>query len=284
MIVAMVLAGIFFGNPQTAPLLYLKAAIVAIAYTGIAMIHNDILDIEIDKINAPDRVLPAGRVTKKEAFIYMFILFVIGTVTGFFLSWESIPIMLLTLILSLLYNSKLKKFGFVGNVTVGLTATSAFLYGEAVANKWDNFWPILNWNASIYLFLISAFLNTGREVCKGIMDTEGDSKYGVRTIAVLYGKKTASIFVLVLTLIALILTFIPIYLTIFGPVFYIAVLAFIILFLFIGIPLIKEPEYNNAKRYKDKLHPLMLMTLVLIIIDIIIQNIGWYDYLPWFGS
>lgn len=281
MIAAMALAGIFFGNPATPVYNYFLALVVAISYTGIAMIHNDILDIEIDKINAPDRALPSGRVSKQQAFLYMVILFVIGTAAGIPLSWEPALIMLLTLILSVLYNARLKKLGFIGNLTVGLTATSAFLYGDAVASGWNNFWPFINWNASIYLFLISAFLNTGREVCKGIMDTEGDEKYGVRTIAVLYGKKKASVFVLFLTGIALILTFLPIVLGVFGPVFYVALVAFVILVLMIGIPLYNTPDYDHAKRYKDKLHPLMLLTLLLIIIDLIFKNLGWYSYLPW---
>jgi len=267
MVASMALAGIWFGNQNSPWFIYFLGVIVAISYTGIAMIHNDILDIEIDKINAPHRALPSGRVTKQEALIYMIILFVIGTICGLFLTPESILIMGLTLVLSLSYNARLKKMGFIGNLAVGITATSAFLYGDAAANGWNNFWPFFNWTASIYLFTISAFLNTSREVCKGIMDTEGDAKYGVQTIAVLYGKKVASVFVLVLVGFALGMTIIPIVNGTFRWVFYIGLAAFVVLILMIGIPLLKNPNYETAKRFKNWLHPMMLLMLILIVVD-----------------
>ncbi len=270
MVSAMALAGVFFGNPNSPLTTYVLAVVVATSYTGIAMIHNDLLDIDIDRINAPNRALPSGRVSKKEAVIYMIILFVIGSISGAFLSPESALIMVLTLVLSLSYNARLKKMGFVGNLTVGITATSAFLYGDAAASGWDNFWPFINWTASIYLFIISAFLNTGREVCKGIMDTKGDAKYGVQTIAVLYGKKVAAYFVLVLVGFALSMTIIPVLNGVFGWIFYIGLAAFIVLILVIGIPLVRNPNYQTAKRFKNWLHPLMLLMLILIVIDKIV--------------
>ncbi|KKK47750.1 hypothetical protein LCGC14_3152020, partial [marine sediment metagenome] len=112
------------------------------------MVHNDIIDLDIDKINAPHRALPSGKVSLKQAKIYAIVLFIIGTIAGLGVgSLEAIIIMSITLILSLLYNSKLKQLGFLGNITVGVTATSAFLYGDAIVSGWDHFWPISTWNA-----------------------------------------------------------------------------------------------------------------------------------------
>ncbi len=277
MIIAMTVAGMWFGNPTfsypSTLINYLLGIVVVIAYTGIAMIHNDILDIEIDKINAPDRALPSGRVSKKSALIYMTLLFSIGTAFGVFLRYESVILMFLTLILSLLYNWKLKKTGFVGNLIVGYTATSAFIYGDAVVAGFTHFWPPQNWNASVYLFLISALLNTSREVCKGIMDTEGDRTYGVQTIAVKYGSKFAARFVLFLNILALTFAVIPVIRGVFGPVFIIAAISFLILMLMNGVPLVKSPNYDTAKKFKDYLHPIMLLALVLVIIDIILGDI-----------
>ena len=61
MVFAMVMAGIWFSDPQFIWWKYLLAAVVPISYTGIAMIHNDIIDLDIDIINAPDRPIPSTR-------------------------------------------------------------------------------------------------------------------------------------------------------------------------------------------------------------------------------
>ena len=274
MISAMALTGMWFGDPRVDFYKYSLALLVAIAYSGIAMVHNDIIDLDIDKINAPDRVLPSGKISIRQATVYAIVLFVIGTLAGSFLTVESVLIMFSTLVLSLLYNSKLKKLGIIGNFTVGLTATSAFLYGDAVSAGWEHFWPVLDWTASVYLFLISALINTSREVCKGIMDVEGDQEYGVETVAVLYGTKIASRLVLILISAAMIVAIVPLFITkVFGLVFIIAIFAFIVLVLRVGVPLIRNPNFINAKNFKNQLHPIMLLALVLIILDVILKKL-----------
>lgn len=272
MVSAMVIAGIWFSNPVFVWWRYILAAIVPIAYIGIAMVHNDIIDYEIDLINAPNRPLPSGRVTEHQAIIYCWILFAIGTVAGIWLGLEPVIIMALTLILSLLYNTKLKKIGFLGNLAVGITATSAFLYGDAVAAGWEHFWPAQDWSPAIYLFLISSVLNTAREVAKGIMDVSGDEQYDVRTIAVLYGKQNAAYLVVALLSLAFIIAVIPLVNQTFGYVFIIAVLAFLALLVRTGLPLVKDPNYTHAKSFKNNLLPSMFLALVLVIVDIVIQK------------
>ncbi len=269
MISAMALAGMYFGDPDVDYYRYFLALFVVIAYTGIAMIHNDIIDLEIDKINAPHRVLPSGKVSVKQATVFAIFLFIIGTTAGILqLNSASIIIMFYTLILSLLYNVKIKKTGLPGNITVGVTATSAFLYGDAVSAGWANFWPPGDWTESIYLFLISALLNTGREVCKGIMDTEGDKEYGVQTIAVKYGKPVAAKLVLFIVFLALFIAVVSVFVAdVFGFVFIFAISAFVVLILIVGIPLVKEPNYENAKSFKIRIHPIMLFALVMVMIE-----------------
>lgn len=273
MVTAMAIAGIWFAKSDADWYLYLIAVIVANTYIGIAMVHNDIIDLEIDRINAPGRPIPSGRVSMREAQIFLLVLFLVGTTAGLIL-WvvEAFIIMFSTLVLSLLYNSKLKKLGFLGNLAVGVTATSAFLYGDAIATGWDHFWPISAWNASIYLFLISAILNTSREVAKGIMDTDGDAQHGVKTIAVLYGKRNAAKVVLILVSMAIIVALIPLINKTFGYLFIVAALAFIFLLLIQGIPLLKNPNYETAKKFKNWLLPNMFVALVIIIIEVAVKR------------
>ncbi|MHA1911939.1 MAG: geranylgeranylglycerol-phosphate geranylgeranyltransferase [Candidatus Kariarchaeaceae archaeon] len=269
MISAMTVAGVWFGNSDEGLLSYLLALFVAVTYSSIAMIHNDIIDLEIDQINAPHRAIAAGRVTKRQATVYSVALFIVGTTAG--LSLLNVPcilIMFTSLVLSLAYNARLKKTGIAGNIIVGFTATSSFIYGDAVSAEWAHLWPADAWNASVYLFLISAILNTSREVCKGIMDTEGDNKYGVKTIAVVYGKSVAARLVIVLVFGALSLGLVSVFVTsVFGYIFIIMILSFVILILIVGIPLVKNPTYENAKQFKLWIHPIMLFALIMVIID-----------------
>jgi geranylgeranylglycerol-phosphate geranylgeranyltransferase len=269
MISSMTLAGIWFGNSDEILVNYLLALFVAVTYASIAMIHNDIIDLEIDKINAPHRAIAAGRVTKRQATVYSITLFIVGTTAG--LSLLNVPcilIMFTTLVLSLVYNARLKKTGLAGNIIVGFTATSAFIYGDAVSSEWAHLWPTNAWNASVYLFLISAILNTSREVCKGIMDTEGDSKHGVKTIAVVYGKSFAARLVIVMIFVALTLGIVSVFITnVFGYIFVVMILSFVVLILIVGIPLVKNPTYENAKQFKLWIHPIMLFALIMVIID-----------------
>lgn len=269
MVTVMAVSGIWFANEFDAIWFYYPlTAVVVISYIGIAMVHNDIIDLEIDRINAPNRPIPSGNLSLKQAKKYIIFLFVIGTTAGLFLKYEAIIIMVSTLVISLLYNSKLKKTGFLGNLSVGFTATSAFLYGDAVASGFSNFWPFNSWNASVYLFLISALLNTSREVAKGIMDVSGDELHNVRTIAVRYGKKFAAKFVWILLILAMIFAILPIINDIFGWVFIAALITFLILIIQVGVPLVKNPSYETANKFKKRIILIMLFALIIIIIDV----------------
>ena len=93
MISAMTVAGVWFGNSDEGLLSYLLALFVAVTYASIAMIHNDIIDLEIDRINAPDRAIAAGRVTKRQATVYSVVLFIVGTTAG--LSLLNVPCILI---------------------------------------------------------------------------------------------------------------------------------------------------------------------------------------------
>lgn len=272
MVTAMAVTGIWIAKPDAAWWVYALAVVVANSYIGIAMVHNDIIDLDIDRINAPYRPLPSGKVSMREAKIYAVVLFIIGTLAGLWLKIiEAIIIMFSSLFLSLLYNAKLKKLGFLGNMAVGVSATSAFLFGDAVVAGWSNFWPISNWDAAVYLFLISAILNTSREVAKGIMDTEGDAKYGVKTIAVLYGKRNAARLVLALVCLAIFVAILPVVRDVFSIIFIVAAVGFIILMLRQGIPLLKNPDYEHAKKFKNWLLPNMFIALILVIVDLALK-------------
>jgi 4-hydroxybenzoate polyprenyltransferase len=83
----------------------------------------------------------------------------------------------------MVYSAWGKRTGFPGNLMVSTCIGLPFIYGGVIAG--NTFMSLL--------FSALAFLsNTGREVTKGIVDTEGDDARGVRTIAVVYGVDNAA--------------------------------------------------------------------------------------------
>jgi len=152
---------------------------------------NDIFDIEIDKINRPHRALPSGRMTIKQAWIYVIFLGIMGVIFAWLNGPIGAIIVIVFLIVGYAYASKVKQLGIAGNFMVAFsfafgTIYGSIIYGETVGNILI---PIPTW-----LFFITAFMILqARETIKGAEDVEGDALRNVRTIARVYGLKAASI-------------------------------------------------------------------------------------------
>ena len=60
------------------------ATISATLIAAAGYVINDYFDFEIDKINRPNRILPAEKITLKKAYFFSVILFVFGIFFSFF--------------------------------------------------------------------------------------------------------------------------------------------------------------------------------------------------------
>jgi geranylgeranylglycerol-phosphate geranylgeranyltransferase len=149
-----------------------------------ALILNDYFDIESDRINAPQRPLPAGLVTEKEV-----IWLAVGvTLLGLGLSYLIGPATLLMAaavwIVGFLYNWRLKRTGLPGNLMVSFSVGMTFVYGGVVVGQ--PFVPI------VWFFAILALLiNLGEEIAADAMDVAGDRQAHSRSLAVQLGSKNA---------------------------------------------------------------------------------------------
>lgn len=144
------------------------------------MVLNDVVDVEIDRVNAPTRPLPRGIVSIQSAKLLVTILFLLAILSSIFLPLLNLIIVIVFWILGFLYNLFFKRTGLIGNVIVSLSVAIPFIYGGiAVANKVSML---------IILFSTMAFLtNMGREIIKGIADVKGDKLGEVMTLAVKLG-------------------------------------------------------------------------------------------------
>ena len=158
---------------------------------------NDILDVEIDKENKPDRPLPSGIISVIHAKIVtsslMLISFVSLILAGYistnfengFENWApSILIWLMAIFLLINYESssnfslKLKDRGLPGNIAISLSVGMVILFGGAGVFDFTN-------SRVISLFILGFTYNLAREIIKDIEDIDGDK--GRNTLAMRIG-------------------------------------------------------------------------------------------------
>lgn len=149
-----------------------------------ALITNDIFDIETDKINAPERPLPAGSVTKQEAIILSIAVTSLGLITAYLIDFRVLWVACLVWVVGFLYNWRFKKTGIWGNLMVSFSVGMTFIFGGiAVGRPFEKI---------VWLFGILALLiNLGEEIAADAMDMEGDRKTGSHSLPVVLGSEYA---------------------------------------------------------------------------------------------
>ena len=221
-----------------------------------SMAINDILDTEIDHINNPKRPIPSGRVSKTEAAAFAAITLALGLSLAFVLSVVNFVIAVLAVSLMLYYNRFGKKTGLPGNAVVSANLAIPFIFGGAVGG-------ISN---TVYIFALLAFLaGMGREVIKGMADIEGDSKRGVRTLAVSKGLGTAAQTGALFFVAAVLLSVVPIAFEMISWLYVPIVSMCDLGFLYSSYSIVKNASPENALRSKNQALVWMLLGLIAFI-------------------
>lgn len=170
---------------------------------GSGMVINDIYDIEIDRINRPQRPIPRGSITLAQAkglFLTYLIIGLIASVVNSILNLLSLLNVIIAAIFGLIgwiYAKWGKKSGFLGNIIVSVSFSIGLIYG-AVLNS--SIVPIYIY----FFFFTSFFLLLSREVIKGCEDVEGDKLQGVKTLAIKIGIKKSKYLSMIFSIIAII--------------------------------------------------------------------------------
>lgn len=154
--------------------------------TAATMTINDYYDRKIDAINEPRRPIPSGSVRPSEALAYASVLTAIGFASAALTNWQSLLIASISWAVFVLYTTKGKSTGLLGNLMVSFCITVPFVYGVFTVGK-----SLL---LTTSIFVVIVFLsNTGREITKGIVDIKGDKENNIKTIAVIGGEQKAAI-------------------------------------------------------------------------------------------
>jgi geranylgeranylglycerol-phosphate geranylgeranyltransferase len=188
----------------------LLAGLTTLLISAAANAWNDYLDVEIDRINQPQRPLPAGRVSLRAARWFSFVLTMLSLVTASFINLPAFLIAVASSAILYIYSLRLKSTVLLGNATVAtVSALSAIFGGVAAGNVVPTLWLAL----IIFLGIM------GREVLKTMADYEGDLSQRCRTVATVWGRRKARVIFYILAVATLIVMMLPYLTGYYGPAY-----------------------------------------------------------------
>ncbi len=83
------------------------------------MVYNDIQDVQADRVNSPDRPIPSGKVTIREAYGLSIVLSALALISSLVLGILTFLTALVALALMAYYNTHGKKTGFLSPRLLG---------------------------------------------------------------------------------------------------------------------------------------------------------------------
>jgi len=184
---------------------FVLATLLVFLMAGAGNVINDVFDCKIDAVNKPDRPIPSGKITLKNARIYAGILYTISILISLVISylinnfWFFVMIICSAVIIYA-YSRYFKVMPLVGNIIVGGMIGFCIILGGFILLCTTKDWNIFK--VSLYIGLFSAVLNVARELVKDMEDVRGDQACGARTFPILYGKKSSSVITIVLLAVA----------------------------------------------------------------------------------
>jgi geranylgeranylglycerol-phosphate geranylgeranyltransferase len=171
------------GGASEAPVPVAVAVAATVVATAAGMAVNDYFDRDVDRINDPERPIPRGAVTPREARAFAAGLFLLAVGLAATLPPVAIAIAAVNMAALLAYTELLKGLPGVGNAVVAYLGGSTFLFGAAAARSLGP--------APVVLFLLAALSTLAREIVKDVEDAPGDRAEGLRTLPVVVGERAA---------------------------------------------------------------------------------------------
>jgi 4-hydroxybenzoate polyprenyltransferase len=118
------------GKQEILPVFLLCLSTIGLYGGGI--VFNDVFDADLDKVERPERAIPSGEISKKEAALLGIILLCIGFLAAFAFSVRSGIIAFLILVFALVYNKYGKHHAFFGPLNMGLCRGLNLLLGISI--------------------------------------------------------------------------------------------------------------------------------------------------------
>lgn len=177
------------------PDLWWKLPLIALTLAvanGAANVINGVYDVELDKVNKPNRPIPAGRVSWQDANSIGVILLGFALVLGFNLSYWFGMILSAILLLAWAYSAppRLRRFLVFSNLSIAVPRGGLIVIATyaVFGNPFD---PVAIFGG----LMIGAFV-FGANTTKDFADETGDKMGGIRNFVTVFGKRQASFLML----------------------------------------------------------------------------------------
>lgn len=258
--ITIVLAGIICSVPKSLNKNIWLAAVSGMFVIAAGNIINDYFDVEIDRINKPERVLPAGKLSPNSALLLYVLFSVIALLLSAEINLSAFLIVVFACLMLFLYSYKLKKIILMGNLTVSFFTGLAFIFGGVAVG---------NWKAGIFPALFAFFVNLIREIVKDAEDVKGDKMAGVITFPQKYKTEKVIFILITLTVLLIVLTTFPFFLKIYNIEYFIIVMIVVnVLFVYF----IREIRNNFSMQNLKRMSSLLKLNMILGLISIFIGS------------
>jgi len=217
---------------------------------------NDYFDISIDRINRPERILPKGKLTLREALVFYFFLTIIALLLSAFIGIIALLEVFFAASLLFFYSYKMKKIPFIGNFVIAFLTGFAFIYGAIAVN---------NVRAAIIPAMFAFLINFIREVIKDMEDIEGDKQQRINTYPAVYGFKKTKTIIVFITIVLIILTMFPFVSKLYAIEYFLIVMVFVNpLLVYILKSLFADDSVKNLNKLSNLLKFNMVIGLIAI--------------------
>lgn len=234
------------------------AGLVGFLITAAGNSINDIIDIDIDRINRPNRPLPSLIITLKQAWVLFVMLVTTSLVLSLFLNQFAFLIVLLSNVLLILYSLTLKRVTLFGNIVISFLTAYAFIFGGIVVE---------NVKGALIPAVFAFLINLIREMIKDMEDIKGDKLAGLNTFPIKFGSTASQYFVLFVSTILFLFSFVPFLFHIYEIEFFVTIMIIVNPILFY---IVKSLFEDSSKQNLSRISSLLKLNMVIGLIAIYI--------------
>ncbi|WP_422079468.1 UbiA-like protein EboC [Ulvibacterium sp.] len=249
--IAGVLSNDLVGFEVISKMIFLVFASVFLYAGGVVL--NDVFDLDLDKVERPERPIPSGLIPLRSAAIYGVVLLILGIGLAFFSGRVSGVISVVLAFFIVLYDAFSKKDGFLGPMNMGLCRGLNLILGMSIMGGAAQWWYAII--PLVYIFAITV-------ISRG--EVHGNNKNHIIWAGVLYNLVILAVITLIMSQTDNILQAVP----------FLALFAFLVF-----RPLIRAYRINSPENIKKAVIAGVLSLIVLDASLAVGFSVWWYGLL-----
>jgi geranylgeranylglycerol-phosphate geranylgeranyltransferase len=233
---------------------FIAATVVGLV-TAFGLVINDCRDVAVDSIGKPQRPIPSGRISLRQARRFAWTLGGAALAVATLLGRDLAPFAIAAVALSSAYSYGLKSTLVLGNATVGVLVAGSLVYGALSVGQLT---------MGVWLAATMSFpYMLAQEALFNLEDLDEDGKAGLRTTATRLGPRRTATWVRVILACVVLICVSPWLLGIGSPAYFAAVTVCIVAPIAAIVYLLRDPLSQGSVRIAVKLSRLSWVTSFL---------------------